>query len=131
MSPDGEQSEMMDTESYVDTDPSDLFTTGPNFKERCLQEVKESDLLDVIIDKLHRTSQLHDFMCLLRDLKSGRLPCDNIVFLLLLEHVKFQNCGNTVGMRYGDKTKLFWTIVYRLCEGSRLKFSPAPKIGDK
>ena len=93
-----ELSEIMDTKSYVDTDPSDVFTPFPNFKERCLQEIKQSDLLDVLIDKLHQTSQLHDFMCLLRDLKSGRLPYDNIVFLLLLECVKFQNCGNTVGM---------------------------------
>ena len=71
ISSDEAQSEIMDTESYVDTDPSDVFTPCPNFKERCLQEVKQSDLLDVIIDKLHRTSQLHDFMCLLRDLKCG------------------------------------------------------------
>ena len=25
-------------------------------------------------------------------------------------------------MRYGAKTKLFWSIVYRLCKSSRLKF---------
>ena len=117
----------MDTNSYVDTDPSDVFTNCPNFKEQCLEEVKQSDLLDVIIDKLHHTSQLHDFMCLLWDLKCGRLPCDNIVFLLLLECMKFQNCENIVGMRYGDKTKLFWTIVYRLCKGSRLKFFSGSK----
>ena len=127
MSSDEAQSEIMDTNSYVDTDPSDVFTNCPNLKERCLQEVKQSDLLDVIIDKLHCTSQLHDFMCLLQDLKCGRLPCDNIVFLLLLECVKSQNCRNTVGMRYGDKTKLFWTIVYRLCKGSGLKFFSGSK----
>ena len=41
--------------------------------------------------------------------------------------MKFQNCINTVGMRYGDKTKLFWTIVYRLCKGSELKFFSGSK----
>ena len=47
---------------------------------------------------------------------------DNIVFILLMERIRFQNCENTVGMRYSDRTKLFWTIVYHLCKGSGLKF---------
>ena len=105
----------------------DACTKDPSFCMRCLQELKESDLLDQIVDTLHKTEQLHDFMCLLRDLKSGKLPCDNIVFLLLLERVKFQNCSNTVAMRYGARTKLFWSIVYRLCKGSGLKFFSGSK----
>ena len=57
-----EQSEIMDTRSNVDTDPRDVFTPCPNFKEQCLQEIKQSDLLDVLIDKLQHTSQLHVFI---------------------------------------------------------------------
>ena len=30
-------------------------------------------------------------------------------------------------MRYSDRTKLFWTVVYRLCKGSGLKYFSGPK----
>ena len=52
---------------------------------------------------------------------------DNIVFVLLLEQIRFQKCQNTVGMRYSDRTKLFWIVVYQLCKGSGLKFFAGPK----
>ena len=98
-----------------------------SFKAKCLNELKYSDLLDEVIDILYEHGQLHDFMSLLRNLKTGDFPHDNIVFLLLLERVRFQNCRNTVAMRYGERTKLFWTIVYRLCKGSGLKFFSGAK----
>ena len=41
--------------------------------------------------------------------------------------MRFNNCPNTVGMRYGKKSKMFWTIVYRLCKESRLKFFSGSK----
>ena len=49
------------------------------------------------------------------------------MFVLLLEWIRFQKCQNTVGMRYSDRTKLFWTVVYQLCKGSGLKFFAGPK----
>ena len=35
------------------------------------------------------------------------------------------------GNEVWEKSKMFWTIVYRLCKESGLKFFQAPKIGDK
>ena len=120
----------METDRIVINDGCESSEYSPTFKELCLKELKESDLLDIIVGNLYDTSQLHDFMCFLCDLKLGRLPSDYIVFLLLFERVQFQNCCNTVGMRYGDRMKLFWTIVYRLCKGSGLKFfSGSKKLG--
>ena len=52
---------------------------------------------------------------------------DNIVFILMMDRVRFQNCANTVGMRYGKKSKMFWTIVYRLYKESGLKFFSGSK----
>ena len=77
--------------------------------------------------KLDDHGHLNDFMMLLKLLQSGEFPMDNIVFILLLERIRFQKCPNTVGMRYSDRTKLFWTVVYRLCKGSGLKFFSGPK----
>ena len=63
----------------------------------------------------------------MRNLESGDLPLDNIVFILMMDRVRFHNCPNTVGMRYGKKSKMFWTIVYRLCKESGLKFFSGSK----
>ena len=70
-------------------------------------------------------------MNLIRLLECGKLPADNIVVQLLFDRARFQTCGNTVAMRYRDVTKTFWSIVYRLCKGSGLKFLEEKKIGDK
>ena len=59
---------------------------------------------------------------LIKQLASGQLPVNNIVLLLLLGRVRFQDTDNTVGMRYRSVTKLFWSVVYRLCKGVGLKF---------
>ena len=65
-----------------------------------------------LIEKMEEAGNLHDFMNLIRLLASGELPADNIVLLLLFDRVRFQKCKSTVGMRYRDRTKLFWSIVY-------------------
>ena len=83
-----------------------------------MKEFRETDLLD----KLQRVGLLNDFINFMHNLESGDLPLDNIVFILMMDRVKFNNCPNTVGMRYGKKSKMFWTIVYRLCKESGLKF---------
>ena len=83
---------------------------------------KKTCLLDKIIDKLDESGDLNDFMTFLKLLSNGKLPHDNIVVQLLFERAKFQDCKNTVGMRYCKVTKLFWSIVYRLCKGVGLKF---------
>ena len=45
----------------------------------------------------------------------------------MMDRVRFHNCPNTVGMRYGKKSKMFWTIVYRLCKESGHKFFSGSK----
>ena len=89
--------------------------------------VKESDLLDNLGKVLYESDVLFNFLNLMELLSTKALPCDNIVFVLLLERVKFQMCKSTVGMRYSEQTKSFWSIVYRLCKGIGLKFFSGAK----
>ena len=98
-----------------------------SFKVKCLHALKKTCLLDKIIDKLYDSGDLNDFMTFLKLLANGKLPHNNIVVQLLFERAKFQDCKNTVGMRYRKVTKLFWSIVYRLCKGVGLKFFSSEK----
>ena len=93
-----------------------------DFKQRCRDKL--SDLITVVplVERLQDSGNLYDFMNLIRLLQSGELSCDNIVFQLFLDRVRFQKCSSTVGMRYREVTKLFWFIVYQLCKGVGLKF---------
>ena len=79
-------------------------------------------MLRKLVDYLDFEGNLNDFMMLIKQLASGELPANNIVLLLLLDRVRFQDTDNTVGMRYRGITKLFWSVVYRLCKGVGLKF---------
>ena len=93
-----------------------------NFKEECIRELKDDVMLQTLVDNLDVEGNLNDFMMLIKQLASGELPANNIVLLLLLDRVRFQAADNTVGMRYRSVTKLFWSVVYRLCKGVGLKF---------
>ena len=148
----GDSDEHIDVENSVTTDPSvsgsnenlsDVVPDSENeyskentsgddinvesFKVKCLHTLKKACLLDKIIDKLYDSGDLNDFMTFLKLLSNGQLPHDNIVVQLLFERAKFQDCKNTVGMRYHKVTKLFWSIVYRLCKGVGLKFFSGEK----
>ena len=106
----------------------DSVPRGENsFVQQCIAELLDNNFLESLLMKLDDHGHLNDFMMLLKLLQSGEFPMDNIVFILLLECIRFQKCPNTVGMRYSDRTKLFWTVVYRLCKGSGLKFFSGPK----
>ena len=98
-----------------------------NFVQQCMDELMHDNLLESVLIKLDKHGHLNDFMLLLKLLQSGEFSMDNIVFILLMEWICFQKCQNTVGMRYSDRTKLFWTVVYRLCKGSGLKIFAGPK----
>ena len=108
----------------VDTDPT---VQGGNFRDNSVEKLKNSDLLCKVVDVLYESGQLNDFMHLLEFLSDGSFPCTNIVFVLLMERIRFQSCSNTIGMRYCGLTKKFWTIVYRLCKGVGLKFFSGEK----
>ena len=108
----------------VDTDPT---VEGGNFRDNSLDRLKDSDLLCKVVDVLYESGQLNDFMHLLEFLSDGLFPCTNIVFVLLMERIRFQSCSNTIGMQYCGLTKKFWTIVYWLCKGVGLKFFSGEK----
>ena len=112
---------------YINADRSPDDINVELFKVKCLHTLKKTCLLDKIIDKLYESGDLNDFMTFLKLLSNGKLPHDNIVVQLLFERAKFQDCKNTVGMRYRKVTKLFWSIVYRLCKGVGLKFFSGEK----
>ena len=92
-----------------------------DFKENCVKKLQDDRIVRKLVDNLDAEGNLYDFVMLIEQLASGELPANNIVLLLLLDQVRFQNSGNTVGMRYRKVTKLFWSVVYRLCKGVGLK----------
>ena len=104
-----------------------ILDEDSDFRVSALKKLKDTDLLDKLKEILDESSQLFDFMSLLEHLTSKRIPCTNIVFVLLLERARFESCSNTVGMRYCKLTKKFWSIVYRLCKGIGLKFFSGEK----
>ena len=79
----------------VDTDPT---VEGGNFRDNSLDRLKNSDLLSKVVDILYESGQLNEFMHLLEYLSDGSFPCTNIVFVLLMERIRFQSCSNTIGM---------------------------------
>ena len=97
------------------------------FKSICMRQLTSEDMWKSIINDLQSSGNLEDFMTFINMLHSGDLPMDNIVFLLLLERCRFGSSDNTVGMRYRNVTKLFWSVVYRLCKSSGLKFFSGSK----
>ena len=108
---------------------NDMEETNLNltFQEKCLEKLSDKKFQQDLIYNLDKSGDLYDFMQLLELLSNGQLPTDNIVLQLLLDRVRFQTCSNTVGMRYRDVTKNFWSIVYRLCKGAGLKIFSGEK----
>ena len=109
----------IDITSIADETTSEI---NKDFKEECIRELKDDVMLRKLVDNLDVEGNLNDFMMLIKQLVSGKLPVNNIVLLLLLDRVRFQDSDNTVRMRYRSVTKLFWSIVYQLCKGVGLKF---------
>ena len=106
----------------------DLDTDTPaNYLEKCVSELLNESMWKRLTQKLSENGILKDFMTLSFELDSGNIPMDNIVLLLLLERARFGQIKNTVGMRYRHVTKLFWSILYRLCRSTGLKFFSGSK----
>ena len=119
-------SEMEEDQSMSLDEPENTDGNEESFRERCLKELQSDELLN-IINKLEKCNRLNDFMKLMRHLSTREIGMDNIVWILMLERAKFKSCKNTVAMRYSKVTKLFWSIVYRLCKSSGLKFFAGEK----
>ena len=98
-----------------------------DYSEECIKTLCDAELWKKLVKKLDESNNLTDFMTLIHCLSTGLIPMDNIVFLLLLERAHFGYINNTVGMRYRGVTKLFWSIVYRLCKSTGLKFFSGSK----
>ena len=119
-------SEVDDDEmEYVDVPLSQ--NSSKQFIDECIDKLSNREMWTQIVRNLDKEKNLNDFMTFIQSLYSGDLPMDNIVFLLLLERAKFSSLENTVGMRYRKVTKLFWSIVYRLCKSTGLKFFSGSK----
>ena len=117
-----EQSDNNNSNSAID-----ISNDFKHYKDEALHKLRETDLLEDLTQILSDSGQLKDFMDLLEHLRSKSIPCTNIVFVLLLEKAHFQSYTNTVGMRYSELIKKFWSIVYRLCKGVGLKFFSGEK----
>ena len=88
-----------------------------DYRNECVRRLHDPNLLQKLVANKHKEGNLHEFVLLIEQLSTGKLPSNNIVLLLLLDRVRFQKHGNTVGMHYRKVSKLFWSIVYRLCKG--------------
>ena len=103
------------------------YYTDEQYIEHCIDKIIGSGMLRSLLWKLCSNKMLPDFMRLLETLSNGRLPLNNIAWILILERARFASCSTTVGMRYSKISKNFWSIVYRLCKGSGLKFFSGEK----
>ena len=99
-----------------------LNVNEEQFTDKCMTKLTSIETWKAIVDKLDSSNNLHDFMTFVESLHDGTIPMDNIVFLLMLERAKFGKLKNTCSMRYRNVTKIFWSIVYRLCKSTGLKF---------
>ena len=106
---------------------NESFIESKSYRDEALEKLRTTNLINDLTELLSDSGQLKDFMDLLEHIRSKSIPCTNIVFVLMLERVRFQSCKNTVGMRYSELTKKFWSIVYRLCKGIGLKFFSGEK----
>ena len=120
-------SEIEEDQSMSLDESENIDGNEESFRERYLKELRSDELLLNIINKLEKCNRLNDFMKLMRHLSTGEIAMDNIVWILMLERANFQSCKNTVAMRYSKVTKLFWSIVYRLCKSSGLNFFAGEK----
>ena len=117
-----ESVEIHNDNAIIETVRPPIESDGEQFKDKCLRKLSDKGMLRKLVDNLDAEGNLYDFVLLMKQLSSGELPANNIVLQLLLDRVRFQKNGNTVGMRYRKVTKLFWSVVYRLCKGVGLKF---------
>ena len=84
--------------------------------------LSDKDFVTKIVNNFKINSDLYDFLNFMTMLSTGEFDVQNIIFQLLLERIRFQSCSNTTSMRYRNVTKLFWSVVYRLCKAVGVKF---------
>lgn len=81
--------------------------------------MNENNLIELLV-RLNENGQIPDFLLLLKSLKNGLLPMDNISWLCLLDRAKYASCKSTTVMKYRPETTEFWSTVYLLFGNSAL-----------
>ena len=100
-----------------------------DFRVSALKKLKDTDLLDKLTEILDESGQLFNFMSLLKHLTSKRIPCTNIVFVLLLERARFETRRMEVYVSLSlitSNTSLSHERLGAVC--LPLKASPPPKV---
>ena len=107
-------------------------STNTSDSEKTVQAATEAidHLMGSVLKVLEEQKLLFDFVVLLKVISNGRLPCNNIAFLLLLERARFANLSTSTAMYYWPETLKFWKVVYKILHGKAIRlFSGMKNIG--
>ena len=102
----------------------------PTYVENCLETITSGTFLQELLETLQEHDLLTHFMALLTTLHDKSLPPDNIAVLLCLERAFLQTKRSSTFMRYSDKSKQFWELIYRLGGGELIRLMSGPKHFD-
>ena len=95
--------------------------------QACVEALTDKEMVDSLVRRLHETDALDQFIILVTSLAAGMFDPENIVFLLCLERCHFETLKTTTQMRYRDKTKLFWKLLYKETSGKAIRMASGPK----
>ena len=93
---------------------------GEDYKKFCLAKLCDKELKTKLVEVLHDSSTLEDFVKPITQLSEGTLDAMNMSFLLCLEVAKLKFLKSTTAMRFRREMKQFWEVVYRICHGKGL-----------
>lgn len=97
------------------------------YLQNCLQEITAPGFLDNLLTVLDHHNLLPHFMSLVKSLENRELKPDNIAVLLCLERAFLHSKPSSTDMRYSDKSKQFWELIYRLGGGEMIRLLSGPK----
>ncbi len=81
-----------------------------------------TDILPLLVEKLHGSKCLTEFVDLCTFIAADRFSVDNIAFRLLLEAVRWFSLKTTTNMWYSPETMKFWKVGYRLMKDKFILF---------
>ena len=113
-----ESHEMADNSSNANVDINEF--NDDVYKEFCRAKLCDPELMSKLIEVLHETASLNDFIQLVTQLADGHTDLMNMSFLLCLEVARLQNCKSTTNMQLRKETHQFWEVLYRTCHGRGL-----------
>ena len=89
----------------------DVSSTPANYAQRCIRDIPNSDLWKNVLRKCQEKGLTRNFMALMTQIGSGRIPVTNMSFLLCLEVGLLHSLDNATQMRYRNDTSMFWELV--------------------